>query len=195
MKRKIYALLLSCAIATTLGACGGDTNTSSSSGSAGSTSASTASVAESTPTPEATETPTETQTATPEPTTDPAAPIDLQVDDGSFQYLSYEILEDYDGNPLIMLHFNFTNNSDQSASAQTLFYPQVFQNGVECEFGFFMGENAAYDNLSKEVQPGTTLEVGFPYTLQDTTNPVTVEAQAMTDMFGDPVSQVIEIAQ
>ena len=185
MKRKIYALLLSCAIATTLGACGGDTNTSSSSGSAESTSASTASVAESTPTPEATETPTETPTATPEPT----------ADDGSFQYLSYEILEDYDGNPLIMLHFNFTNNSDQSASAQTLFYPQVFQNGVECEFGFFMGENAAYDNLSKEVQPGTTLEVGFPYTLQDTTNPVTVEAQAMTDMFGDPVSQVIEIAQ
>lgn len=195
MKRRMYALLLSCAIAATLGACGGDTNTSSSNTSSQSESASTASAIV---TPEATSTPepTETPTATPEPTADPAAPIDLQVDDGSFQYLSYEILQDYDGNPLIMLHFNFTNNSDQSASAQTLFYPQVFQNGIECDFGFFMGDNAAYDNLSKEIQPGTTLEVGFPYTLQDTTNSVTVEVQAMSDMFtSDPVSQVIDITQ
>ena len=39
MKRRMYALLLSCAIAATLGACGGDTNTSSQSESASTASA------------------------------------------------------------------------------------------------------------------------------------------------------------
>lgn len=119
--------------------------------------------------------------------------INLEVEDGKLEYVSHEIVQDYEGKPTILIHFNFTNNSDKSTSAQLLFHPKVFQNGVECEFGILMDAPEAYQNLSKEIQPGTTLEVAFPYVLTDTTNPVDVEVSSLTDWLADEQKQTITL--
>ena len=115
------------------------------------------------------------------------------MEDGKIEYISHEIIQDYEGKPTILIHFNFTNNSDKSTSAQLLFHPKVFQNGVECEFGILMDAPEAYQNLSKEIQPGTTLEVGFPYVLSDTENPVDIEVSSLTDWFADEQTQTINL--
>ena len=108
-------------------------------------------------------------------------------DDGTLEYLSYEIVKDYQDKPLILIHFNFTNSSEKSTSAQLVFHPTVFQNGVECSFGLYVGDNEAYGNLSKDIQSGVTLEVAFPYNLQDTENPVDLEVKALSDFLNDKV--------
>lgn len=185
MRKKIF---LTAATVTMLflAACGSTEATSTTNAS---TSEGTTSVAE-------TEKTTEKETTTEETTekvTETEKKINLEVEDGKIEYISHEIIQDYEGKPTILIHFNFTNNSDKSTSAQLLFHPKVFQNGVECEFGILMDAPEAYQNLSKEIQPGTTLEVGFPYVLSDTENPVDIEVSSLTDWFADEQTQTINL--
>lgn len=194
MKQKlvIALLLTSCAMAFT--ACSGDTSkdttaTTTKTEVTSEVPATTEKTSESASTENQTAAVTESETETEQSSVVPS--IDISNDDGRLEYLSFELSKDYEDKPLIFLHFNFTNSSDKTASAQTLFYPKVFQNGIECDFGMSMDDNEAYKNLSKELQKGTTLEVAFPYVLQDTENPITLQVQEMSDMFSD--GQTMEI--
>ena len=130
---------------------------------------------------------TESETDIQETSADPTTPINIKCDEGSLEYLSYELTNDFDGAPLILIHFNFTNNSSESTTAQMVFYPQVFQNGIQCDMGGTREENDAIRNLSRSIQTGTTLEVAFPYVLQDTENPVDLEIQVMGDLIDGTV--------
>lgn len=185
MRRKLVVLILAGAMTFSMAACGdtgeSSTNTRTEAQTETDTSTEESSDSEEAPAEESTEAPEATEEA------DPTAPIKVECDEGVLEYLSYEMTSDYEGNPAILIHFNYTNNSDQSAIAQSYFYPQVFQNGVECDMAMLLDAPEAYSNLSKEIQPGTTLEVAFPYVLQDTTNPVDLEVQAMSEMFSDKV--------
>ena len=185
MRRKLVVLILAGAMTFSMAACGdtgeSSTNTQTEAQTETDTSTEESSDSEEAPAEESTEAPESTEEA------DPTAPIKVECDEGVLEYLSYEMTSDYEGNPAILIHFNYTNNSDQSAIAQSYFYPQVFQNGVECDMAMLLDAPEAYSNLSKEIQPGTTLEVAFPYVLQDTTNPVDLEVQAMSEMFSDKV--------
>lgn len=190
MKKKLVTLILAGAMAFSMTACG-DTEESTDTQTEAQAETD-ASAAESSDTEEAPE--EEPAEAPVEEEADPTAPVKVECDEGMLEYLSYEMISDYEGNPAILIHFNYTNNSDQSAMAQSYFYPQLFQNGVECEMAILSDSPEAYSNLIKEIQPGTTLEVGFPYTLQDTTNPVDLEVQAMSDMLsGETYKQTINL--
>ncbi len=100
--------------------------------------------------------------------------INLDNAEGSLVYARHELAQDYNGTDAVRIYFTYTNKSDETKTAQSTFYPQVFQNGVECEFttGDFMEENEAESNLSKELMKDASLEIAFMYTLQDTANPV-----------------------
>ncbi len=100
--------------------------------------------------------------------------INLDNAEGSLVYARHELAQDYNGTDAVRIYFIYTNKSDETKTAQSTFYPQAFQNGVECEFttGDFMEENEAESNLSKELMKDASLEVAFMYTLQDTANPV-----------------------
>lgn len=103
--------------------------------------------------------------------------INLVNEEGSLVYVRHELTKDYNGADAVRIYFTYTNKLDEAKSAQLAFYPQVFQNGVECEFtiGDLQETNEASSNLSKEVMKDTSLEVAFIYTLQDTVNPVTLK--------------------
>ena len=89
-------------------------------------------------------------------------------------YVRHEITKDYNEADAVRIYFTYTNRSDETKTAQLTFYPQVFQNGIECDFtsGDFMEPNEAESNLSKELMKDSSLEVAFIYTLQDVSNPV-----------------------
>lgn len=101
--------------------------------------------------------------------------INLDNSEGTLVYATHELSEDYDGNPAIIVYFDYTNKKDDTSFAQEIFYPQIFQNGVECEMGISLDDNEAISSASKEIQKGTTLNVAYIYTLQDTKSPVTLK--------------------
>ena len=101
--------------------------------------------------------------------------INLDNSEGTLVYTMHELSEDYDGNPAIIVYFDYTNKKDDTSFAHAIFYPQVFQNGVECEMGISLDDNEALSNASKEIQKDTTLNVAYIYTLQDTESPVTLK--------------------
>lgn len=115
----------------------------------------------------------------PEDTTKSAKVEQINLDnaDGTLVYSRHEVTTNYNGATAVRIYFNYTNKSDETKTAQSTFYPQVFQNGIECEFtmGNLEESNEASNNLSKELQKGTTLEVAFVYALQDDANPVTLK--------------------
>lgn len=101
--------------------------------------------------------------------------IALDNKEGTLTYVKHEVTKDYDGNPAIMIYFDYTNKQEEASSAQMTFYPQVFQNGVECEMAMSLEDNEALSNTSKDIQKGTTLNIAFIYNLQDTSKPVTLK--------------------
>ena len=103
--------------------------------------------------------------------------INLENAEGSLVYVRHEVTKDYNGSDAIRIYFTYTNRSDETNTAQSTFYPQAFQNGIECEFTFgeFTETNEAESNLSKQLMKDSSLEVAVLYTLQDLSNPVTLK--------------------
>lgn len=159
MKKKIMSLLIAGVLAASVTACGGSSEPA-------------ADPADS-ETAEATE-PAEPEEAE-EITTGAVDKISLDNSEGSLVYTKHEVATDYDGNPALLVYFDYTNAKKETSYAQLTFYPQAFQNGVECEMAFMMDDNESISNAAKEIQTGTTLNVAFAYTLQDTESPVTLK--------------------
>lgn len=120
--------------------------------------------------------------------------INLDNSEGTLKFTNYEITTDYEGNPAIIVYYDYTNKKDETSFAQMTFYPQVFQNGIECEMAFTMNDNESLSNSSKEIQKGTTLNIAYIYKLQDTQNSVTIQVtdQSAENLLND-ITQTQEI--
>ena len=92
--------------------------------------------------------------------------IDMDFDTFHLKYVSHEVSADYDGNPCVIIYYDFTNNDDEPQSALLAVYSQVFQNGIECDLAY-IHDNEYTSNESKDVQKGTTIRVGSAYSISD----------------------------
>lgn len=101
--------------------------------------------------------------------------IDMKTDTGNLKYVKHEIGKDYEGKPLINIYFDYTNVGSKNSSSIGSFRFMAFQNGVERELGTPDPYSDERKNLTKEVQPGTSLPVCFSYQLDDTTSDITLE--------------------
>ena len=88
--------------------------------------------------------------------------------------------EDYDGNPVVVCHYDFTNNSEESANAEWSLNLKAFQNGVELDSIYFADEGLVdYAVAQKEIKPGATIQdCQVAFVLMDA-SPVTVEVSAL----------------
>lgn len=86
---------------------------------------------------------------------------------------------DYEGNPVLIVNFDFTNNSEEATSFMLATNVDAFQDGVELEMAIMMDDNYDGDAQLKDIKPGTTLPVQVAYSLTSQT-PVTVE---VTELF------------
>lgn len=123
--------------------------------------------------------------------------INIENTEGSLVYARHELTKDYNGADAVRIYFTYTNKSAETKTAQSTFYPQVFQNGIECGFttGDFMEPNEAESNLAKELMKDSSLEVAFIFTLQDITNPIILKVsdQSEENLF-DNIYQEQELA-
>ncbi len=67
--------------------------------------------------------------------------------------------KDYEGNPMVVVNYDFTNNSDESCAAIWAVNMQAFQNGIQLETAIAMDDKVYNaETAQKEIKPGVTLE-------------------------------------
>ena len=113
----------------------------------------------------------------------------------SYEFLRYELATDFEGNPSIWIYSRVTNTSSESTLASLVAFPTLFQNGVELEIAspnFADPVKEEFQNLSKNIQPGASIEITQLYRLQDN-SAITVEVSNLIDWFAEKESFTIEL--
>lgn len=73
--------------------------------------------------------------------------------------------EDYNGDPVVIVTYTFTNvSSDEAESFMLSCVPEVYQNGVECEYAFVTGLEG---DSSAKVKKGGSTTLQQAYKIQD----------------------------
>ena len=92
-----------------------------------------------------------------------------------FKYLKHEIINNNEKDILIV-YFDFTNNSKDNTRAAYNYDINCFQNGVELDYPLLkvVGEE---DNIMKEIQPNTTIKIAEAFILNDRSD-VDLEVEA-----------------
>lgn len=90
------------------------------------------------------------------------------------------VAEDYEGNPALIVNYDFTNNSEEAASAMFSLNIDVFQNGLELETAI-IADASVYDSgqSMRDIQTGATLSCQDAFVLEDTTSPVEVHVSEL----------------
>lgn len=86
---------------------------------------------------------------------------------------------DYEGNPVIIVDFTFTNNSDEDTSFAAACYPQAFQNGVQLENAIVTEDLG--NGYMAELKPGASTSARIAYSLTDQSD-VTVEVSELVSL-------------
>jgi hypothetical protein len=112
----------------------------------------------------------ETESETEEPTTE------FTYGKMTVKYLRHEITENEMGEDVLIVYYEFTNNSKDNESFIYSFTDTCFQNGVQLDNSFFHA-NEQTRNADREIQPGTTIEVASAFEIGDSRDTVTLEVE------------------
>lgn len=80
----------------------------------------------------------------------------------------HSLTKSHDGKDVLIIEYEFTNNTDKAKSFSALFTDKVFQNGVECSNALLIDDVDTSAQLAN-VLPNNTTTVKVAYTLQDMT--------------------------
>lgn len=112
------------------------------------------------------------------------APLfDFDLNDCHVTYTKHELSTDYNGDPCVIVNYNFTNKSDKAQSAMASgAYIKAYQNGIECDRAIVSSSvnNAAINNHYKNVMPGITLNVAEAFSISDS-SPITLTLEDLWD--------------
>lgn len=140
---------------------------------------------------------TATQQATTNETQAPATEAPKETNKGTVngvydvEIVSAKVATDYQGSPCIIVTYNFTNNSDKNAAFLSSVGNTAFQNSVQCNVATTMPDVMDAQPSLAQVQPGGTLKLECAYSLQDTTNPVTVQVGPLVNVTGEINAQMV----
>lgn len=136
-----------------------------------------------------------TEATTTPATTSTEMTTETEKEEVSYEFLRHELTTDYEGNPAIWIYSRVTNVSSETILANCIAYPSLFQNGIELEIATPNTadmEKVEYKNSTKDIQPGTTIEIAQLYRLSDDST-VTVEINNLLDWFDNIESFNLEI--
>lgn len=115
------------------------------------------------------------------------APLfDYDIKDCHVTYIRHEVSTDYEGNPCIIVYYNYTNKRDEEKSAMgNSCYIKAYQNGVECDRATISSsdKNEQIRNHYKNVMPGTTIMVAQAFKILDKSD-VTLTLKDIFDFSG-----------
>lgn len=108
------------------------------------------------------------------PTNAPDSENKFTYNNMTVEYLDYEIVENIADETVIVIYYNFTNNTSENKTFDTSFTDTCFQNGVEIEHSLWHA-NEESKNSNKEIKPGITLTVSSSFVLSSETDVVSLE--------------------
>lgn len=86
------------------------------------------------------------------------------------------LAHDYEENPAIVVTYAWTNNSEETTSPMMTILEKAFQDGVELDRAMIFDSGLYNAEMSsKDVRPGTTIDVQCAFTLTSETSPVELE--------------------
>lgn len=114
-----------------------------------------------------------------------------------YEFMRYELTTDFEGNPAVWIYSRVTNTGSESMLASLIAFPNLFQNGVELEVAipaFSDTEKVEFQNCSKEIQSGASIEIAQLYRLQDNST-ITVEVSNLINWFAEKETFEIELQE
>ncbi|MEI5990725.1 hypothetical protein A5881_002230 [Enterococcus termitis] len=94
-------------------------------------------------------------------------------------YDDYEVLEYFDDSNIIVVTYDFTNNSKENNTFSSTISDKVFQSGIRIHSAlltYFLDAKKFKGDIT-EIQPGATITLRKAYKIRDTTSPVTIEIE------------------
>jgi len=111
------------------------------------------------------------------PDNDSDASAKSNLGDYNIKIASCRFSEDFEGEPVVIVKYTFTNNSEENASFLWSVDANAFQDGIELEESYFLDDSANFssDNQDKEIKPGAKINVEVAYLLLNTENEIEIE--------------------
>ena len=103
--------------------------------------------------------------------------------------MSAKLDYDKENNPILLVEYEFTNNTNENIDWLWNVTNKAFQCGIECS-GSVYHDDINNQMHSNEIQPGTTVTIVEGYPLYDNTSTVTIEC---SELFGDEPMLVVDI--
>lgn len=104
------------------------------------------------------------------------------------------LVDDYEGNPAIVVTYAWTNNSDDTTSAMVALHGKAFQDGVQLDNAMVVGQEGYESGTSMtEIRPGTTIDVQAAFELRNTESVVEFEISELISFSDDVVTMDFDL--
>lgn len=91
-------------------------------------------------------------------------------DDTTLKYLKHEVITDSNDREVLVVYFDFANNSEDNTAFAYNYNVTCFQNGKELDYPLVSFDIDEYNNIARELQTGTNITVARIYILEDKSN-------------------------
>ena len=88
-------------------------------------------------------------------------------DDTTLKYLKHEVITDSSDREVVVVYFDFTNNSKDNEAFIYNYNVTCFQNGKELDYPLASFDVDEYNNAARELQTGANITVARIYILED----------------------------
>lgn len=88
-------------------------------------------------------------------------------DDTTLKYLKHEVITDSNDREVVVVYFDFANNSKDNEAFIYNYNVTCFQNGKELDYPLASFDVDEYNNAARELQTGTNITVARIYILED----------------------------
>lgn len=108
---------------------------------------------------------------------------------------SCRLATDYEGEPIVIVKYKFSNNGDEPACFAWSLNYDAFQDGVGLNECYVADESAKYssDNQTKEIKKGASLYVEVAYELNDATTDVEIEVSELISFSNKKLTKTFSI--
>lgn len=90
--------------------------------------------------------------------------------DTTLKYLKHEVITDNNGREVVVVYFDFSNNSEDNTAFAYNYDVTCFQNGKELDYPLISFDIDEYNNIARELQTGANITVARIYILEDKSN-------------------------
>ena len=127
----------------------------------------------------------------------PSKSTDSTLGDYEVKIESCRLAKDYEGKPIIIVKYKFTNNGEEPAAFAWSLEYDAFQDGIGLNECYLVADSAKYssDNQTKEVKKGSSLNVEVAYELNDTTTDVEIEVTELISFSEKKLTKTFSIKE